>query len=342
MTEQNKDLTGLISELQKRDRLKRDFVSTAQYLTLEYDGEFSLVIPQKEEIFFEMSPLFEVQLAEKLNIPLPYYKKLKETSTEILRDNVNGWLELYMNKKYLIRSYIGEETTTHTARAFLSGNYNIIDDLKVLETVQKSLEKSNTGVYVQNFHLSENRLYLNVMSSQYIHNGIASGFTVSNSETGHGALEIRPRAVILDGGRNLVTKDVTFRKIHLGGQMKAGEVEHDSEKYKAVEAAIDKAIGVFINKTYLEVTAGAYDNLGKTKLKYPIDSLQNVFKYFGVPEAFRVEILARYMGRPNQTAQDLFNAVSDITPKMGADIQYEIEGSLLQYLFKTKNYDKPY
>lgn len=342
MKEQNKDLTALINTLEKRDSLKRDFVSNGQYLALCYDGEFSLLIPGKEEVFFEMSPLFEVQLAEKLNIPLPYYKKLKETSTEILRDNVNGWLELYMNKKYLIRSYIGEETTVHTARAFLSGNYNIIDDLKVLETVQKSLEKSSAGVYVQNFHLTENRLYLNVMSSQYVTDGIASGFTISNSETGQGALEIRPRAVILDGGRSLVTKDVTFRKIHLGGKMKSGEVEHDDEKYKAVESAIDKAIGVFINKTYLDVSAGAYKELSNIKLKYPIDALQNVFKSFGIPESFRMEILARYMGKPNQTAQDLFNAVSDITSQMGADLQYEIEGGLLQFLFKTKNYDKPY
>jgi len=341
MSTQNKDLDALNKTLRRRNHLKTDIVSLADNMYLDPEMDFVVTIPGIEDIYFIMSKLFEIQLAEKLGIPLPYFRRMKETNQDLLRSNVNGWLQNDPKKKYLIRGLVGEGTTADTARAFLSDSYNIIDDLRVLQAVQNSIEKSNREVYVQNYEISENRLYLNILSGTDFHNDVVAGFSVSNSETGQGAFEIRPRAVFMETGQSITINDSKFRKIHLGRKLKIGKVTGGDNTSVLLEAQIDQAINDFLNNNHLKNTVAFYESLKGIKLKYNIDSLQNTFKAFNIPEKLRIEILGKYMENLNHTSADIFDAISSILPKLPPDERYDVEGDLMSFLMKTKNYDKP-
>lgn len=340
MNTQNKDLEALNKLLRKRNHAKQDIVASSANMFLDREGEFVVSGSGDGEIYFSMSKLFETQLSDKLGIPLPYFNKMKKLNPELLQHNVNGWLK-HEVKNYLVRGLVGEGTTVNIGRAFLSDSYHIIDDLKVLETVQKTFENSKSSVYIDSWEITENRLYLTVLSEE-TYNGVTGGFTISNSETGQGAFEIQPRCVMLETGRVLVANNTGFRKIHLGKKMKVGKVSRNANDQPILENQISLAIKDFLNPAHITTTAALYNELCEYKLKYPIDALQNTFKYFSIPEELRLNVIAEYMQHPNRTAGDLFNCISGSVSQMEPDARFELESNLITFLFKSKNYDKPY
>lgn len=65
------------------------------------------------------------QTADKLEIPLKYYHKMKSEAPELLAENVNTWLHK-TEKDFFIRG-LGD-----SVRVFFSNRYRVIDHLDVL------------------------------------------------------------------------------------------------------------------------------------------------------------------------------------------------------------------
>src|SRR5690606_22140046 len=119
--------------------------------------------------------------------------------------------------------------------------YNIIDDYDVLFSALEAIKNTGVEVEITKADISDNRMALHVIcpaveqqadaflreylkENDAVGNGIVSGFVITNSETGNGAFEIRPRAVIVKCNNGLVVKDDRFRRIHLGGKMNEGQI----------------------------------------------------------------------------------------------------------------------
>ena len=177
-------------------------------------------------------------------------------------------------------------------------------------------------------------------------NGIISGFIITNSEVGKGAFEIRPRAVICKCNNGLIVKDERFRRVHLGSKLDAGEIvwsDRTREKNRdLIVSQVSDAVKTYLSADYLGVMIEKIAQLKEIELKYPIDAVQNVCKTLGVGEEDKSEILKYFLEDGDHRASGILNAVTRQTQKMDLDLAFEIEGNVVDLMFKHKSYDKPF
>jgi hypothetical protein len=86
------DLQSLIKELERQKPLKWDEKIPS--------SEIKMVLAENEPRFqiktdepFPINNSCHTQIAEKLEIPVKYYNRMKEEAPELLAQNVNTWLE---------------------------------------------------------------------------------------------------------------------------------------------------------------------------------------------------------------------------------------------------------
>ena len=355
-------LENLVSKLELRNTLKRDYVAPASKMF--WDAENSLTLNlDGAPVFVNPNDLFESQLAAKLGIPYDYFKKVKYNIPETLCYNVNGWLKHFEKSKFLIRSLEVNDSNELLGRAFLSNSYNCIDDYDVLFAALEAIKNTGVNVNITRAEVSENRLYLHVVCPEieingesflreYLKennaagNGIISGFTISNSEVGKGAFEIRPRAVICKCNNGLVVKDDKFRRVHLGSKLDAGEIlwseKTKSKNRELIISQVEDAVKTYLSPEYLGVMIEKIATLNDIRLEFPIDSVQNVCKQLGVTDEYKKNILDYFVrdGLPN--AAGIYNAITRETQNMDIDTQHEIEGQAMDLISTPKKYDKPF
>lgn len=354
-------LETLVQKLEKRNQEKRDFISPSSKISWTTGSELMLTTDENEAIFMKPTELFESQIAEKLGIPMPYFRKMKTTHSDLLAQNVNGWLEKQPRKNWMLRTL---ENETNVARAFLSSSYNIIDDYEVLFAALAAIKDTGVNVKIEKAEVSENRMYLvvtcpeiEVQAEQFLKgylkendaagNGIISGFIITNSEVGKGAFEVRPRAVICKCNNGLIVKDDRFRRIHLGSKLDAGEIiwsEATREKNRSlIKSQVRDAVKTYLSPDYLGVMIEKIAKLNEIELEYPIDAVQNVCKVLGVGEEDKKEILNYFLKDGDHKASGVLAAVTRQTQNMAdLDLAYEIEGSVVDLMFKHKSFDKPF
>ena len=359
----NKNIEALVQTLEKRNKAKRDFVVPASKIYVDDDNEF-LIRVENEDFYFNSTDLFESQIAEKLGIPLPYFRRMKEKAPNILQDNINGWFDYAPNKKYMVRAFETTENNTNVGRAFLSDSYNIIDDYDVLFAALEAIKQTGVNVDITRADVSDTRLYLHVTCpeievnaesflKEYLKNndaagnGIISGFVLTNSEVGKGAFEIRPRAVICKCNNGLIVKDERFRRVHLGSKLDAGEIVwSDATRKKNKDLIISQvsdAVKTYLSPQYLGTMIEKIAQLNDIKLQHPIDAVQNVCKHLSIDEKHKNEILQYFLkDQQENTAGSLLNAVTREAQNMDLDSQYEIESNVVELMFKHKSYDKPF
>ncbi len=156
-------------------------------------------------------------LADKLGIPTPYLRRMRERRPDLYDANVNGWLD-GDPRRFLIRCLRpGSGTGSGAARAFLSDGYKRIDNLDVLLAALDGVRAAGVPVEVDGCDLTERRMYVRGVCEQVAtlapallagyrspFTGAAgadnpvvfAGFVISNSETGCGALTLTPRLVV--------------------------------------------------------------------------------------------------------------------------------------------------
>jgi hypothetical protein len=105
-------------------------------------------------------------LADKLAIPAPYLRRMRDQRPALYDTNVNGWLD-HDPRKFLIRCL---RPTTGTgpgaARAFLSDGYKRIDNLDVLMAALDGVRQAGSPVEIDGCDLTERRMYVRVVCEQ--------------------------------------------------------------------------------------------------------------------------------------------------------------------------------
>lgn len=352
----------LVEKLEKRNKAKRDFVLPASNIVLEPD-DYRIKVGN-EDFYFNSTELFETQIAEKLGIPMPYFRRMKKENPQLLQENVNSWLAFNPRKKYMVRALETTAENENVGRAFLSDSYNIIDDYDVLFAALEAIKNTGVNVKIDRADVSDTRLYLHVTCpeieiqaeaflKEYLKendaagNGIISGFILTNSEVGKGAFEIKPRAVICKCNNGLIVKDESFRRVHLGSKLDAGEIVwSDATRKKNKELIISQvsdAVKTYLSPQYLGNMVEKIAQLNQIQLEYPIDAVQNVCKHLSIDEKHKNEILQYFLGdSKDRTAGALLNAVTREAQNMELDAQFEVESNVVGLMFKHKNYDKPF
>ena len=186
-TKRQVELAELVSELQKENLQKRDFVIPAKCISMR-DGKIVItnyansdalrkilqecsighspevggetIINQMELVCLDV---IHNHLSDKLNIPKRYYDRMLGKDNELLDFNVSYWLKKSDNKtNYLLRCFVDKEEQKGYARALLSDRFKVIDNIDILLAVLAAIKESGLDIQIdtKGCDLTEKRMYL--------------------------------------------------------------------------------------------------------------------------------------------------------------------------------------
>ncbi len=359
-------IVNLVSTLQAQETMKKDYVQKGA--TLGYkNGKLWVNDPTPGtfgHIGYVPTDICHTQIAEKLGIPMQYYRKMQANHQELLEYNINLWLAKDESIKYLLRTFDGgAQQELNIARALLSDRFHLLDNYDVMFHALKAIKDMGVHVQITKAEVTERRMYLHVICPEIEHdatdflkdylktndavgNGIVSGLVISNSEVGLGSFQIRPRAVIVKCNNGLVSADESYTKIHLGGRMESGLIEW-SEKtkqknFELVMSQTQDAVQTFLSKEYLGKMVTKIADAHKISLNYPIDAVQHVCKELTINDDDKRDILKYFVQDGDTNASGIFQAITRKAGEMDPDTQHDLEAAAFGLLPKIPKYDKPF
>ena len=222
---QGRALPEVLTELQRQNAAKQDYIGPAQAFHLEPDGRtFSIShMASGAQETFGTTDLFHRQVGSALGIPAKYYDMMKKQKPELLAENVNAWFG-DRDQSYMIRSM--DYGSGRVARALLSDRYRRIDNLEIASAVLP-LFAGQEGMEVMSCEVTENRLYLKIVNHRLemacVGDRVQAGVLISNSEVGLGAVSVQPLVYTLACTNGMVVSSLGERKTHVGRAAKAME-----------------------------------------------------------------------------------------------------------------------
>ncbi len=225
--------TGLsLTELARRiegDRpLKHDVVVPVKSLAMRIDREGTaptplLAVPEPGigGNGYPILPTAHEQLGAHLQIPRPYYQRMLATDASLLATNVNAWLgRAPETSRRLVRTMDGN------FRAFLSDRYQRIENEEIAEVVLPVL-LDTPGIEIVSCQITDRKMYIQATTDRIradvkVGDTVQAGVIITNSETGHGAVSVKPliyRLVCLNG----MIVDKGYRRHHVGRRVDESE-----------------------------------------------------------------------------------------------------------------------
>jgi hypothetical protein len=189
------DLAALLTEQHAR---KVDVVASAPAIRSE-DGV--IVVKDAETILGEdgvttvdgryiPSRVMDEGIADKLGIPVPYLRRMRETRPDLYDANVNAWLHGRRAKvrfgsdevireavpadprKFLVRGFSAAEAEGNVpggvgyGRAFLSDTFRVIDHLDVLTAALDGIRETGLDVDIESADLTDRRMMVRLVAPQ--------------------------------------------------------------------------------------------------------------------------------------------------------------------------------
>ena len=214
---QGRALSEVLTELQRQNAAKQDFIGPAQAFTLRPDGStFEIVHTNsgRQEVF-GTTDLFHRQIGSTLGIPAKYYDQMRKLKPELLAENVNAWFA-DRAQSYMIRSM--DYGNGRVARALLSDRYRRIDNMEIASAVLP-LFAGQADMQVMSCEVTENRMYLKIVNRRLEMDvvpgdTVQGGVIISNSEVGLGAVSVQPLLYRLVCTNGMVVNDLGERRTH--------------------------------------------------------------------------------------------------------------------------------
>lgn len=317
------ELIPLAEELERQKESRMDIIIHSSEIfaqpTID-DVVLNFQVPTKTIPETEAMPLTDwahTQVSAKLDIPLKYYRRMRDQAPALLARNINEWLprgkELISNpndKRLLLR------TQDNKVRAVLSDRYRILDNHDLL---LRSLEQfREAGAELHRADLTQNHMYIKAIlpyAVEEIRKGdtVVPGVIIQNSEVGAGAFKVMPfllRQVCENGmiGESAITK------IHLGRQHDVGVIQFSKETQIAENATLWLQVRDIIHGTFdpvvfkkwvREISAGT-----EVEIESPVYAVDNVIETFGINESLKNDLLNHFSREGDMTQWGLANAVT--------------------------------
>ncbi|MFH1971638.1 MAG: DUF932 domain-containing protein [Patescibacteria group bacterium] len=294
--EESMNIQSLVKELERQKPLKWDKkVSSSQFEMIPQEEGLHFKLPDDNS--FPISESCHIQIADKLDIPFKYYRKMEAESPELLIENVNTWLKK-KEKDFFLRG-LGE-----SIRAFLSDRYRVIDHLDVLCCALNELQAHE--IEIEDCYLSETEMNIKVKSQKlqdfvrHREDLIIGGLFFTNSETGHKALRLEPRLFRVKCSNGMIVEEFVTREVHLG----IGDTFSDEMTYLSIRRSIRELFSKFgeIIQTLRDSTEMKIRNVQRV--------INNVVKHYKLSEAQRENILMAFGAEPEHDKFGIANAVT--------------------------------
>lgn len=315
------DIVELAREIQRRANAAKDMVAdTRQVLMVaRAENQADLWIASKP---YNVRPLAHRQIGERIGIPAKYYDRMLREAPELLCSNVNHWFHESPERR-LVRTY--EFPESHEVRAFLSDRYRRLDNDDVCNAVAPLiLDQSHIQLVSQ--EVTDSRLYLKALFPRVeaeVRPGdvVQSGFVISNSEIGLGALTVTPLVYRLVCTNGMICEDSKFRRNHVGGRLEVleGSYEILSDETKTLQdwatlSQIRDIINAAADQKQFEAVVAklraATDPA--TQLASPIRGVEVLTKETSLTQAEGESVLERLLRGGDYTKYGVANAVTNL------------------------------
>lgn len=215
---QGRALPEVLTELQRQNSAKQDYIGAAEAFRLDDDGSTFRI---GDDHSFGTTQLFHRQVASALGIPAKYYDMMLKQKPDLLADNVNAWFSDKGNS-YMVRTL--DYGNGQVARALLSDRYRRIDNLEIASTVLP-LFAGNPDIQVISSEVTESKLYLKILNTRLemacVGDIVQAGVVISNSEVGLGAVSVQPLIYTLACTNGMICPSYGERRTHVGRASKA-------------------------------------------------------------------------------------------------------------------------
>jgi len=215
-----KSLTELAVEVDRQREISKDYIAPQGLLDMDENLDVSIPVNDHSEKFV-VSEIAHDQIAQKLDIPAGYYNRMRASSPELLRDNVNHWFT-HQPARRLVR------TQENRLRAFLSDRYRPLDNFDLLQSVLPVIAEMKADVEVASCEITEKKMYLKcllpkVQGEIKVGDIVESGFAITNSEIGMATLTISPLLYRLVCRNGAIINEHAMRQTHIGGRIGQGD-----------------------------------------------------------------------------------------------------------------------
>src|SRR5713226_6477888 len=177
------DWNTVEAKIVQDDQNKWDQKSSGKELCVATSGRLQLSDGNGGGNAYALSDLATTQICQKLEIPVPYYRRLSDEMKACVANYDLGRLK---DKSYLLRG------KGDWIRSFLSAEYVAYDNSRIAESVRDLL--NGGAVSIKTFVLEESHMFLKIISEEIVDHvsDLKAGIVVGNSEVGLGSVSVEP------------------------------------------------------------------------------------------------------------------------------------------------------
>jgi len=262
-----KSLQEFAVELDRQNKVKRDFLVDTRSLRMEATGDVAPVLAMQDRrsnatTIFGINEIAHDQIGSRLSIPAKYYDRMRVEQPHLLAENVNTWFSANPEKR-MVRTLDG------TARAFLSNKYRPIDNYEIANVVLPVIQQMREA-RIESMELTDRRMYLKVVNPRLereVAPGdiVQAGILITNSEVGMSSVSIQPLVYQLICTNGMVVNDAATRQYHIGSGNEAGDnnVLYRTQTLKAMDRAFMYKVADTVKAAVDEVRFGKVVELMK-------------------------------------------------------------------------------
>jgi hypothetical protein len=319
-------LTALAERIEGIERVKEDYLVPTSGMEMKDDSILSF-----SSSSFPMNDFAQGQMVERMRSKLPGIRKEYWDSMAALPGlrsyTVNRWLESVQERR-LIRTLEG------SVRAFLSDSFKPWDNYDMLSGLLPVLSDF-PALQVKSCSLTDRRMYLQLVFPQLealvkVGDPVRAGLTISNSEVGSGAWDVKSFIEVLKCSNGMVAESL-IRKYHVG--RKTDDSEDGIFKSDTIEADITAAklqlrdvVRASLAPERFQKKVLLLKGAAEEQLPDPVKSIERVTKRFGFSDSEGKSILKNLITGGDSSRWGLSNAITALAHSLeDRDKQYEIE-----------------
>ena len=293
------------------DQDKWDQKAAGERLRILESGDLALANGHGAPTHYALSDHATSQLCQRLEIPVPYYRRLPG---QLKATVANYDLGRFQDKSYLLRGK-GE-----WIRAFLSADYSAYDNKQIADTVRSLL--GNGAITIKEFVLEETNLYLKIVSEEIVDRGadLKAGIMIGNSEVGLASVSVEP---------------FVFRKPCTNDLIVAGEKSFKHAHIHFTAGEFNRRMAEGISRAF-EVASSILDAFIKTHqepIPDPLEVIRRIAEERQMSQKFTDQVVSSYLAEPEQTRFGVINAFTRSAQELAPIQRIEMErfaGTLLE------------
>lgn len=324
-------IRSVAQEVSRRSKAARDFAADRRSLkVVDVEGGFNLSIDGQDTLFPIQRQAY-MQVAEKLNIPTRYLDRLVEAGhRDMVVSNLQGIIDREQGR-HLVRTLDGQ------VRAFLSDRYRSLDNQDLLAICLREVKAA--GAEVWDLRLTDNEFRFLAVAPQISGqvsidrtfdpgdgwmsrwagkegDTLNAALTVSNSETGHGGLNVRP-AILRKVCANFCVWQDGVARVHIGGKIKdEGEIFFSDDTKRQEDKVIWMKVTDVVRSTFtpavFQKKIEAINATTKVAVEKPVEAVEAAVKNLGLPSEYRDAILEEFLGSGDKSQWGLVNALTEM------------------------------